>query len=112
MGQRLVELAKYVDYISPMVYPSTFGPDSLDFAQPAAHPYEIVYRSSANAAKRIADLPCKIRPWIQDFDDYTFGISYAAWEVSLQIKAAEDANVNGWLIWNPAGVYEQAAWKR
>jgi hypothetical protein len=112
IGQRLPELAKYVDYISPMVYPSTFGAGALDYAQPAAHPYEIVYRSTVNAAKRVAKTNCKIRPWIQDFDDYTFGYSYDAPQVSTQIKAAEDAGVPGWLIWNPAGVYTQAAWKR
>ena len=46
IGQRLNEMAKYVDYISPMVYPSTFEASALDYAQPAAHPYEVVYRSS------------------------------------------------------------------
>ncbi len=112
IGQRLNEMAKYVDYISPMVYPSTFEASALDYAQPAAHPYEVVYRSSVNAAKRVANLHAKIRPWIQDFDDYTFGYSYDAPQVAAQIKGAEDAKVPGWLIWNPAGVYTQGAWAR
>lgn len=112
IGQRLTEMAKYVDYISPMVYPSTFEAGGLDYDRPAAHPYEVVYRSSVNAARRIANLKCKIRPWIQDFDDYTFGIPYNAREVAVQIQAAEDAKVAGWLIWNPAGVYTQGAWVR
>jgi protocatechuate 3,4-dioxygenase beta subunit len=112
IGQRLNEMAKYADYISPMVYPSTFEATALDYAQPAAHPYEVVYRSSVNAAKRIANLPCKIRPWIQDFDDYTFGYSYDAPQVAAQIKAAEDAKVPGWLLWNAGGVYTQGAWAR
>ena len=72
----------------------------------------MVYRSSVNADKRVADIPCLIRPWIQDFDDYTFGYSYDAPQVAAQIKAAEDARVPGWLIWNPAGVYTQGAWNR
>jgi hypothetical protein len=112
IGQRLNEMAKYVDYISPMVYPSTFEATALDYARPAAYPYEVVYRSSVNAAKRLANLPCKIRPWIQDFDDYTFGYSYDAPQVAAQIKGAEDAKVPGWLIWNPAGVYTQGGWAK
>ncbi len=112
LGQRLPEMAKYVDYISPMVYPSTFQAGALGFDRPPAHPYEVVYRSTVNAAKRIAKTNAKIRPWIQDFDDYTFGYSYDALQVSVQLKAAEDSGVPGWLIWNPAGIYTQGGWKR
>jgi hypothetical protein len=114
IGQRLTELAKYVDYISPMVYPSTFDPGDLGYKMPAANPYEVVYRSSASAAKRIANLPCKIRPWIQDFDGYgsSAGVAYGAPQVAAQIKAAEDAKAAGWLIWDPTGTYTQGAWAR
>ena len=37
IGQRLTEMAKYVDYISPMVYPSTFSAGDLGFT-PAGRP--------------------------------------------------------------------------
>jgi hypothetical protein len=114
IGQRLTELAKYVEYVSPMVYPSTWDPGDLGYKMPAANPYEVVYRSSVNAAKRIANLRCKIRPWIQDFDGYgaSAGVSYGVPQVAAELKAAEDAKVAGWLIWDPRGVYSQGAWAR
>jgi hypothetical protein len=112
IGQRLTELAKYVDYISPMIYPSTFSRGDLGYAIPAANPYDLVYRSSVNAAKRIANLRCKIRPWIQDFPDYTAGLPYNTREVAAELNAAEAAKVSGWLIWNAGGQYTQAAWAR
>lgn len=112
IGQRIVDLAKYVDYISPMVYPSTFDAGGLDYPKPSEHPYEVVYRSAVHAAGRIGDFKAKLRPWLQDFDDYAFGIHYGAAEVRAQIKAAEDAKTYGWLLWNPAGIYTQEAWQR
>ena len=112
VGQRLPQMAKYVDYMSPMIYPSTFSPGDLGYKLPAANPYDLVYRSSVNANKRVNGIPALIRPWIQDFDDYTGGLSYNAHEVAQQLNAAEAAGVAGWLIWNPAGVYTQGAWNR
>jgi hypothetical protein len=105
IGQRIQELGKYVDYISPMLYPDTWEPGALGYQNPSANPYGVVYRSAVNAANRIADLRCKIRPWIQDY-------YYDASELAAQIKAAEDAKVPGWLIWNAAGEYTQGAWAR
>jgi len=50
----------------------------------------------------------KIRPFLQDFDlrvDSKRGIYYDAKKVRDQIKASEDANSSGWLLWNPSNVY-------
>ncbi len=56
----------------------------------------------------------KIRPWLQDFDlkvDSKRGIYYDAKKVRDQIKAAEDTNSSGWLLWNPWNVYTEEALK-
>ena len=36
VGQDYYEMAKYLDYISPMVYPSHYGPGNLGLAVPDA----------------------------------------------------------------------------
>jgi len=56
----------------------------------------------------------KIRPWLQDFDlraDSKRGIHYDAEKVRAQIKASEDANSAGWLLWNPSNIYTKEALK-
>ncbi|MCK4453730.1 hypothetical protein KAU51_00015 [Candidatus Parcubacteria bacterium] len=56
----------------------------------------------------------RIRPWLQDFDlkvDSGRGIYYDAKKVRAQIKASEDANSSGWLLWNPWNVYTKEALK-
>lgn len=57
----------------------------------------------------------KLRPWLQDFDlkvDTVRGIYYDAEKVKQQIRAAEDAGASGWLLWNPANVYTDAALRK
>jgi hypothetical protein len=105
VGQRIAEIARYVDYVCPMLYPSTFEASALGYAQPTTQPYQVVYRSSLNAQSRIAQSRARLRPWLQAFDDYAFGQPFGAKEIAAQIQAAEEAKTAGWCLWNPAGVY-------
>ena len=52
VGQNYYEMSKYLDYISPMVYPSHYGPGNLGLAVPDAQPYETIYRSMS-ASRRV-----------------------------------------------------------
>ena len=44
----------------------------------------------------------EIRPWLQDFDYIS---AYEPADVEAQMRAAEDAGLKGWLLWNAAGEY-------
>lgn len=96
------------------------------------HPYEVVLRSIFSAGDFIFSqfeenlkqgrqpnclsqnsklLFCpkpKIRPWLQNFDlkeDTDRGIFYDAQKVKAQIKASQDAQASGWLLWSPSNSY-------
>lgn len=118
IGQRLDIALRRFNWISPMVYPSHY-PNGFDgYANPAEHPYDIVYKSltrshavtdplsAEDAAKVAAKEPfvpvATMRPWIQDFD---LGADYTAPMVRAQMKASEDAGATGWLLWNARNVY-------
>jgi hypothetical protein len=107
VGQRIEEIARYVDYVCPMLYPSTFEASALGYSQPTAQPYQVIYRSSLNAQGRIAQSRARLRPWLQAFDDYAFGLPFGAKEIATQIQAAEEAKTAGWCLWNPAGAYAE-----
>jgi hypothetical protein len=107
VGQRIEEIARYVDYVCPMLYPSTFEANALGYPQPTAQPYQVIYRSSLNAQSRIARSRARLRPWLQAFEDYAFGQPFGAKEIATQIQAAEEAKTAGWCLWNPAGVYTE-----
>ncbi|MDI3481114.1 MAG: hypothetical protein PWQ97_769 [Tepidanaerobacteraceae bacterium] len=110
IGQHLEEVAKTVDYICPMVYPSHYAPGSYGLKNPNAAPYDTVYRSLSDAVdrlKKVDGFKARIRPWLQDF---TLGPPpYGESQVKAQIKASYDAGVSEWLLWNPANTYTSAA---
>ena len=102
IGQRVVDIAPYFDYLSPMVYPSTFGEGSINIENPALHPYEVVYGSCQEGIERTST---KIRPWLQHYSLY--GVIYDTDEMLAQKKAAEDAGTCGWLFWNAGAKYDE-----
>lgn len=106
IGQRLEDLAPLLDYISPMLYPSSFQFGIPGYRYPVAHPYEIVYLSLENARQRTHLLPGRFRPWVQAFKDYGFDHRpFSGKEISAQIRAAEEFGANGWMLWNPQNRY-------
>jgi len=124
IGQRLMDAAPRLDFVSPMVYPSHYPPGFEGFANPALYPYEVVYRNLVrgnelletmnrnNAVLAEADPPVPVprlatlRPWIQDFD---MGAVYDVARVRAQMRAAADGGASGWLIWNAANNYTESA---
>ncbi|MBD3796337.1 MAG: GTP-binding protein [Campylobacterales bacterium] len=105
IGQTIESLGKHVDYICPMLYPSGFASGSFGKKYPAKHPYIVIYRSVAHIQERIE--PIRIRPWLQYFKDYTSSkVKYEKEEVIEQIKASEDANTSGWMLWSPSSRYD------
>lgn len=100
IGQRLEEIAQRVDYVQPMVYPSTFTSGNLGYANPSKFPYEVIFRSMKAAAERVST---PLRPWLQAYSsrDVAYGIK----EFLAQKRAANDAGTAGWVFWNSAGEY-------
>jgi len=107
IGQDIVSMGRYLDYLCPMVYPSTWGDGSLGVAYPPADPYTIVHDSVLRAVNRLAPSPTvKVRPWLQAFDDYRReGLIYTPDRVNAQKAAAGAAGGSGWMLWHPSSLY-------
>jgi hypothetical protein len=109
IGQNLEHLSGIVDYLSPMLYPSSFQFGIPGYRKPVEHPYEIIRLSLNRARERTARTPLHFRPWLQAFRDYAFGgRPFTAGEIRSQIRAAEDFGANGWMLWNPRNQYSAA----
>jgi hypothetical protein len=116
IGQHLESIAKSVDVICPMVYPSHYGKGSYGVAEPDFEPYKIVNRSMLVAQGRIdamksASKKAVLRPWLQDFTaSYLPRYQrYGAAEVRAQIKATYDAGAEEWLLWNAGNKFTAGA---
>ena len=110
IGHTISSLAKYSDYIAPMLYPSGFHRGTLGFKDPTNHNYEIIYRSIKQMHTYVA--PNRIRPWLQAFRDYANDKKrYHKKELFEQMRAANAANTSGWMFWNPSSRYSNIGLK-
>lgn len=106
IAQDIPAMAEHADYIAPMVYPSHWGPGEYDVAQPNSSPYKIVKRSLADFARQAEGSGARIVPWLQDF---SLGVSYGDAEVAAQVKAAQDNDMDSFILWNAGARYHSGA---
>ena len=110
IGQRVEELARHLDYICPMVYPSGYHRGIPGVRNPVAQPYEIVKESVRLTRKRSAPGTVQVRPWLQDFRDYAFDRRiFGVNEIRAQIRGARDGGAVGFMLWNPKNGYTGGA---
>jgi hypothetical protein len=106
VAQDVPEMARQVDYIAPLVYPSHWGPGEYNIANPNAQPYAIVRRSLFDFARDVTGTPARLVPWLQDF---SLGIGYGPAQVRAQIDAARRDGIDEFLLWDPGATYTSAA---
>jgi hypothetical protein len=106
VAQQIRQMGRNVDYISPMLYPSHWGPGEYGVSYPNAEPYAIVNRSLRDFQRQVRGTGARIVPWLQDF---SLGATYGAAEVQAQIDAAKDVEIREWLLWDPLVTYTAEA---
>lgn len=116
IGQSFPGIAKEVDVISSMIYPSHWGPGNLGVEIPDLDPYNVVY-NYAEVENEIMeelgeDAPVS-RPWIQDFTASYLGAGYfkpyGAQEVTDQVRALHENGIDEFLLWNAGNTYSEGA---
>jgi hypothetical protein len=106
IGQRPRLLAKQLDAIYPMVYPSHYGPGELGLDDPNASPQQTVALSLRAFRQALRGSDTRLVPWLQDF---SLGRTYTLADVKAQILAARRMKSQGFLLWNAGGVYTSGA---
>lgn len=100
-GQDIAKLARYVDVVSPMLYPSHFAPGFGGFRRPADEGFHFY---SIGVRKVLAQAPLvTVRPWVQAF----------GWRVSRydeayildQLRGSAAGGGRGWMMWNAGNDY-------
>ncbi len=104
LGQRIECIAPYLDTIYPMGYPSHFGPGFGGHNNPADEPYYFNKETNDNFVKYARGTETTIRPWLQGFT-YRVTIPYNSDYMYQQIRAARDAQGDGFVFWNASNVY-------
>ena len=98
IGQSLEEMAQYVDFISPMVYPSHYYEQLY-----RDDPYRTIQDALTSGHARVDTC---FRPFLQAFDRFIpKGMTLEDY-IAAQIQAAQDYGADGYLFWHPACEYE------
>ena len=105
VAQDIPAMARTVEYIAPMV-PVALGPGEYNVANPNGEPYAITRRSLADFARKTRLTGARVVPWLQDF---SLGWDYGPAEVAAQIRAARDAGMDEFILWDPAVTYTAEA---
>lgn len=114
VGQNYVEMAKYLDYICPMIYPSHFGEGNYGIKYPDLEPYNIINKVLTVSQEKLNEIPegehrAIVRPWLQDFTAswITHYQKYGAKELREQIEGVYSVGYDEWLLWNAASNYTE-----
>ncbi|MGD9677759.1 MAG: putative glycoside hydrolase [Vulcanibacillus sp.] len=120
IGQQWELITSVVDYISPMMYPSHYGPGLYGVSVPDANPFKIITSGIEDALEKNREVSeggnptAIIRPWYQDFTaSWIKGyIKYGPEEVLDQINAGKELGVKQYLMWNAGNVYSENTWRK
>ena len=99
IGQKMESLDKVVDVICPMAYPSHYTWSKKLMKDPYFTVLQTSKRAKARAKK------AQIVSWIQAFRMKLYDIPYDKY-IQDQIKAAHDADIKGYLLWNARQDYD------
>jgi hypothetical protein len=106
IGQLPRRVSRYVDAVYPMVYPSHFNSGEYGLSDPNAEPGPTVARSLEDFQRALEGRKARLTPWLQDF---SLGRTYSLEDVLAQVAAARGQRADGFLLWNPEGVYSTDA---
>jgi hypothetical protein len=106
IGQSPRRLAKIVDAIYPMVYPSHYSSGEYGLSSPVSVPGRTVGRSLRDFRRQMRRGKAELIPWLEDF---SFSGTTTLGHVQEQIRAARRWKTGGFLLWNPSGVYTTGA---
>lgn len=114
IGQVWEQIVTPFDYISPMMYPSTWRyATSLwgaafkieNCSDAYVCPYDIMHYGTIKAQERTTNDWTLVRPWLQA---YQMNLS----QMLQQSEGTDDANSAGYLFWNNQGAYPNGLFKK
>jgi len=109
IGQLPRRLSAHVDALYPMLYPSHYNPGEYGISYPDGRPGLVVSRSLTDFQRAVEGRKTRLTPWLQDF---SLGRAYTVADVEKEVAAVRGHGGQGFLLWNPEGLYEISALKR
>jgi hypothetical protein len=107
IAQDVTRMSRYLEFLSPMLYPSHWVDGEYGVRSPKREPANIVTAAMKDFREKVAGTGVALVPWLQDFS-YA-GVVYGADEVRAQIDASSATGGTGFLLWNAGARYTPGA---
>jgi hypothetical protein len=109
VGQDVERLADVLDYVSPMIYPSHWGPGEYDVSNPLMQPYDIISATLEVWLEATEGRRARVVPWLEDSNwPIRLGYPDRAEYVREQVRATYDAGISEWLLWDSSVRYTES----
>ncbi len=106
VGQDVERLAEVLDYVSPMIYPSHWGPGEYGVSNPLMQPYDIISATLEVWLEATDGRRARVIPWLEDSNwPIRLGYPDRAEYVREQVRATYDAGISEWLLWDSSVSY-------
>lgn len=106
VAQDVPRIARNVDYVAPLIYPSHWGAGAFDLPDPESAPGPVIRDSITLFNEQVKGSGARVVPWLQDF---SLRVPYGAKEVCAQVRAAAAEGVDEWIMWDANVTYTRAA---
>jgi hypothetical protein len=107
-GQKIEDLARHCDVLSPMVYPSHFFGSFQGIPHPGDHPFFFVSETCRRFSKYLEGTEVILRPWVQGFP--LGARNYDDQYILEELGALTQSRATGWLFWSAGNSYDDV-WK-
>jgi len=105
VAQDVKRIARNVDYVAPLIYPSHWGPGVYGVDEPESQPRQIIEQSLIHFNELVEGSGARVVPWLQDF---SLRRTYGPREVCAQIAGAKAKGITEWIMWDASVTYTRA----
>ena len=105
VAQNVPQIARNVDYVAPLIYPSHWGPGVYGVPEPEREPRKIIEESLIRFNHLVKGSGARVVPWLQDF---SLAVRYGPKEVCAQVDGAKAEGVDEWIMWDALVTYTRA----
>jgi hypothetical protein len=110
VSQDIPGMAEHLDYVSPMIYPSHWGPGEYGVDNPLMQPGDMVRATLPIWLDVTEGTRARVKPWLED-SNYPVSLGYPdrAQYVREQIEATYELGIREWLLWDSSVRYTDSA---
>jgi hypothetical protein len=106
VAQDVRGIARNVDYVAPLIYPSHWGPGTFGIPDPESSPRATIEDSVKMFQEQVRGSGARVVPWLQDF---SLRVPYGRKEVCAQLAGARAAGVREFIMWDANVTYTTAS---